>query len=386
MTNSFDRKVIQNTVGTTPRANIVRNQKPFEPTKTNEKEDVEISRTIKVHMASKSWTVMEDGSLNSPNGTDLNIVSKLTGIGITVRNNGDIMFTTGSQAGGKVCGGRMLINAKGGQLIKSGPSIQEYVSNEKSAVEGGGESDDKEQIALSQISYANNIEELHGEKHIKGRQITIDAGDVLTLMAKEKIVLQAGPQGGGEIVMNAGSLKTTADNISTVSSKQELITKEDTITHFDPRGSHNIVSSGHLNIKCLGDFDLKAMGVGRMDFKGLASGPLLVKDSRLSAFNIQASRGNISTNATTGNIIFTSGIGEFPTLSGLGSVITNAQKDISQTALVNYSAKATGTMDLEALGAATLKAVGLATVDGTAGVKIKSVGDVSVQGAFIRLN
>ena len=53
---------------------------------------------------------------------------------------------------------------------------------------------------------------------------------------------------------------------------------------------HNIVSSGHLNIKCLGDFDLKAMGVGRMDFKGLASGPLLVKDSRLSAFNIQAGR------------------------------------------------------------------------------------------------
>ena len=43
-------------------------------------------------------------------------------------------------------------------------------------------------------------------------------------------------------------------------------------------------------------------------------------------------------------------------------------------------------MDLEALGAATLKAVGLATVDGTAGVKIKSVGDVSVEGAFIRLN
>ena len=186
--------------------------------------------------------------------------------------------------------------------------------------------------------------------------------------------------------MNAGSLKTTADNISTVSSKQELITKEDTITHFDPRGSHNIVSAGHLNIKCLGDFDLKAAGVGRMNFLGTANGALLVKDSRLSAFNIQAGRGNISTNATTGNIVFTSGIGEFPTLSGLGSVITNAQKDISQTALVNYSAKSTGTMDLEALGAATLKAVGLATVDGTAGVKIKSVGDVSVEGAFIRLN
>ena len=386
MTNSFDKKIIQDVVGTTPRANIVRNQKPFEPTKKNEEEDVEVSRTIKVHMASKSWTVMEDGSLNSPNGTDLNIVSKLTGIGIIVRNNGDIIFTTGSQAGGKVCGGRILINAKGGQLIKSGPSIQEYVSNEKSAVEGEGESDDKDQIAVSQISYGNNIEETHGEKHIRGRQITIDAGDVLTLMAKEKIVLQAGPEGGGEIVMNAGSLKTTADLIKTVSSKQETITKEDTLTHFDPRGSHNIVTAGHLNIKCLGDFDLKANGVGRMNFKGLANGALLVKDSRLSAFNIEAGRGNISTTATTGNIIFTTGVGDFPTLSGLGSVITNAQKDINQTALVNYSAKATKEVNLEALGAATLKAVGQATVDGKAGVDIKSIGDVSVTGAFIRLN
>ena len=57
MTNSFDRKVVQSVVGNTPKANIIREETPLLP--LDEKEEKEIFRQIKVHVASKNWSIME---------------------------------------------------------------------------------------------------------------------------------------------------------------------------------------------------------------------------------------------------------------------------------------------------------------------------------------
>jgi len=388
MTNSFDRKFVKNAVGQqTPRANVVREETPLLP--LDEKEDKEIFRQIKVHVASKNWSIMEDGNLKSPYGTDLNIVGKTSGISLIMRSNGDIMLQGGSQAGGKLCGGRILINAKGGQLIKSGPSIQEYVSNGKSSVEGEGAEDDKEQIAQSVIAYGDVVEEVHGNKHVRGRQITIDAGDVLTLMAKEKIVLQAGPSGGGEIVMNAGKITQVTDISDRLIRSQDMtVASEKTTMQFDPRATDNLITPGHLNIKTLGDLSVQAGGVARVKVLGLANGLMLVKDSRLSALNIHCVRGNLSMLTNIGSVMVSAGNGpEWPTIDGVGSFTVKAKTNIKQEALLNYEAKATaGKMDLEALGAATLKATGALMLEGTASATVTSGGIVTVVGTFIKLN
>ena len=392
--NSFDKAVVESIVGSgTPKANIVRDRKKVEPVTANEEEDKDIKRTIKIQMASQSWTVMEDGVLTSPSGTDLNIVNKNTGIGMIVRANGDILFNAGAKESGKACGGRILVNARGGQLIKTGPVIAEYTSDEKSSTEKGSSTStksDTNKIAKSETYWGKVVHEGHGDYRIRARSITIDAQDVLTLLGKEKIVLQAGPSGGGEIAMRCGK-RTVETNVNDewVKSQDMRITNEETNMQFDPRGSVNTVTAGHLNHKVLGDWKFQAMGVGRMLFTGGTMSVPLVKDMRTSALNIHCVKGNLSMMTNIGSMMYSSGNGPSWPKLGLkpGSVSLKAKTDIKQEALLNYEAKATaGKMDLEALGVATLKAIGGLTLEGTGDVDLKSEGLVRVSGTLIKLN
>ena len=391
MTNSFDREIIKSTVGDNPvRANIVRDQKPVTPEPPDEVDDTEPQRTIKFHMQSQSWTIMEDGVLTSPNGTDFNIAGKDVQSQVILRNNGDIIISAGGQGGGKICGGRVLINARGGQLVKSGPSVEEYVSDSGS-VQGEGPKNDKEELARSVVCYGDFTEEVLGDRYIRGKTITIDAQDVLTLIAKEKLVIQAGPEGGGEIVFNAGKVTTKTDIEDKVVTGQSLtISSESTDVQFDPRASKNIISPGHINHKVLGDYKLDVAGVGRLSFLGSTLSVPLVKDLRTNALNIHCVAGNIGMMTDIGSMFIQAGMGpKWPSLTDIlpGAVTMTAKSNIQQEALVNYSAKATaGKMDLEALGVATLNATGGVTIDAEGAVDIKSKGITTITGTFIKLN
>ena len=63
------------------------------------------------------------------------------------------------------------------------------------------------------------------------------------------------------------------------------VAKEKTTMQYDPKGSDNLISAGHQNIKALGDQSISVAGVARLKVLGGTSVPL-VKDSRLSAYNI----------------------------------------------------------------------------------------------------
>ena len=144
-TKAIDNQFAKDVSKTATKANItgvLRDRTPLLP--PDEEEEKKVLRTIKIHVASENYTVMEDGVVTSPNGTDLNIVNKKSGVGFIIRNNGDIMIQSGGGEGGKYGGGRFLINTKGGQLVKSGPIVQEITSQGKSAVEGEGGENDKE--------------------------------------------------------------------------------------------------------------------------------------------------------------------------------------------------------------------------------------------------
>ena len=389
--NAFDAKVSQSITGGTPKANItgeLRSRTPLLPVNEDEEEDLDIKRTIKIHINSESYTIMEDGVVGSPNGNDLNVVNKKTGIGIILRSNGDILFQSGGKVNGQACGGRILINSRGGQLVKTGPTVAEYTSDGKGPHEKGSkELQDIKQLAKSELYWGKVVHEGHGDYRIRARSITLDAQDVLTLIGKEKILLQAGPSGGGKIVMKAGSVETEADiSDRWIKSQDMTVAKEKTTMQYDPKGSDNLISAGHQNIKALGDQSISIAGVARLKVLGGTSVPL-VKDSRLSAYNIHCVRGNLSMLTNIGSVMTSAGNGpSWPSIDGVGSVTVKAKTNIKQEALVNYEAKALAKMDLEAVGAATLKATGAVTVEGTASAMVKSGGVVTVQGTLIKLN
>ncbi len=343
-TKAFDNQLTKKVSSTSKKANItgvLRDRTPLLP--PDEEEEKKIQRTIKIHVNSEDYTIMEDGVLTSTNGNDLNIVNKKTGIGFVIRNNGDIMVQSGGGEGGKYCGGRFLINTKGGQLVKSGPVVQEITSQGKSAVEGEGGEDDTDQIGSAKTVWGNDTEEIHGNKHIRGRQITIDAGDVLTLMAKEKIVLQAGPEGGGEIVMNAGLLKTTADIIETRSQKEDIVTKERTLTQYDFKASDNLISAGHRKVRCFGDLDLEVDGIVNAKIKGGLPFPPLVKTRRKSSLNVHVVKGNLSMMTNIGSILMSAGQGAACLIPPTpGAFTISAKTSIKQEAKTAFTAKALG--------------------------------------------
>ena len=343
-TKAIDNQFAKDVSKTATKANItgvLRDRTPLLP--PDEEEEKKVLRTIKIHVASENYTVMEDGVVTSPNGTDLNIVNKKSGVGFIIRNNGDIMIQSGGGEGGKYCGGRFLINTKGGQLVKSGPIVQEITSQGKSAVEGEGGENDKDQTGSSKIVWGNDKEEIHGNKHIRGRQITIDAGDVLTLMAKESIILQAGPEGGGEIQLKAGLVKTTADIIESNSSKEDIKTKERTLTQYDFRASDNLISAGHRKVKCYGDLDLEVDGIVNAKIMGGIPFPPLVKTRRKSSLNVHVVKGNLSMMTNIGSILMSAGQGAACLIPPMpGAFTISAKTSIKQEAKTGFTAKALG--------------------------------------------
>ena len=65
---------------------------------------------------------------------------KLEGHGIHIQKNGDVAILSGKGGKGNACGGRLLVNTAKGQLVKSGPIVQEVVASKVDPGEGEGSS------------------------------------------------------------------------------------------------------------------------------------------------------------------------------------------------------------------------------------------------------
>ena len=109
---------------------------------------------------------------------------KLEGHGIHIQKNGDVAILTGKGGKGNACGGRLLVNTAKGQLVKSGPIVQEVVASKVDPGEGEGSSDNgKSAEAISVVAYGDSTEEVVGaEKTIKAEHITLDADTITCLL------------------------------------------------------------------------------------------------------------------------------------------------------------------------------------------------------------
>ena len=281
---------------------------------------------------------------------------KLEGHGIHIQKNGDVAILTGKGGKGNACGGRLLVNTSKGQLVKSGPIVTEVVASKVDPGEGEGSSTNTETAtAISTVAYGDSTEEVVGaEKTIKAEHITLDA-DTITLRAGSKIFVDA-----PEWVEVIGMKKSIVDSSDEFTTQKVTEVKEETTLTFDPRGSKNIVTRGHLNHRILGDYALKVDGY--MDLQvmgGVPIGEPLIKN-RSAALTIGVNgvknggkffvftKGtfDLASGITTGDL-FLSTLGKFETSSTLETKIESTTKvEVDATTKVEIKGK-TG-VDIEA--------------------------------------
>ncbi len=269
------------------------------------------------------------------------LVDKLEGHGLHIQKNGDIVVLSGSGGKGKGCGGRLLINTKGGQITKSGPIVVEATADSSSSTESG--SSTSEGAANSQVAYSGYFSgdhevEIQGTNYIKARDIVLDATDTLTLKAN-KVLVQT-----DEWVEEKGLEKRKVDNVEEeVTSQRTSEVKEDTSKQYDGRASQNVVGSGHINQRVKGDYaltvdgiadiqvmcaDVKAPLITRMGNVGLKIGVNSHKGKNYGAilsassfFEIGAGSGNLTLSTARGIHLDTQ---VFETNQGLNGRDTNA--------------------------------------------------------------
>ena len=269
------------------------------------------------------------------------LVDNLEGHGLHIQKNGDIVVLSGSGGKGKGCGGRLLINTKGGQITKSGPIVVEATADSSSATEDG--SSTTEGAANSQVAYSGYFSgdhevEVQGTNYIKAREIVLDATDTLTLKAN-KVLVQT-----DEWVEEKGLEKRKVDNVEEeVTTQRTSEVKEDTAKQYDTRASQNVVGSGHINQRVKGDYallvdgiadiqvmcaDVKAPLITRMGNVGLKIGVNSHKGKNYGAilsassfFEIGAGSGNLTLSTARGIHLDTQ---VFETNQGLNGRDTNA--------------------------------------------------------------
>ena len=212
--------------------------------------------------------------------TGTHIQNKDEGHGLHVQKNGDIIILSGSGGKGQACGGRMLINTKNGQIIKSGPKIEEVNASSKSSGEDG--SKNNKDSGNSEVAYSGSFSgdyevEIQGTKYVKARDIVLDATDTLTLRGT-KIIVQA-----DEWVEEKGLEKSKVDNVEEeITSQRTSEVKEDTAKQYDTRATQNVVGSGHINQRVKGDYQLLVDGIANIQVMAqLVTAPLVRRNGNL---------------------------------------------------------------------------------------------------------
>ena len=255
------------------------------------------------------------------------------GHGINIFQNGNINIQT---AGKEFGNGKLVTISRGGQIIKSGPTIIERTGFKKSFLQEG---EDEKIIAAEAINYGDVLEETHGTHTIKADNIVIDATDTLIIK---------GP--GGITIDTTALLKLVAADIS-----EEYVTKteegeklehkvqERKMTSNDYRSSDNIVISGHINRRIGGDYDLEVGGVAAHRIQGneaLKGVPLVINrlyglhiglnapSAGFGGMNIESKTGSVKINAGVDLQLSAKALFDIKSVAGIGTISTGANLNL----------------------------------------------------------
>ena len=255
------------------------------------------------------------------------------GHGIHVFENGNIQVQTGPKDKGA---GKFVTISRGGQIIKTGPTVMERTGFKKSFLQEG---ETEKIIAAEELNYGDVVQETYGTHTIKADNIVIDASD--TLIFK-------GP--GGITIDTTALLKLVAADIS-----EEYVTKteegeklehkvqERLMTSNDVRSSDNIVISGHINRRIGGDYDMDVGGISAthiMGNKALKGVPLVINrvyglhiglnapSAGFGGMNIESKTGSVKINAGVDLQLSANALFDIKSTTGLGNISTGANLNL----------------------------------------------------------
>lgn len=181
-----------------------------------------------------------------------------SGANIRITESGDIALI-GAKPNSAACGGKFIQKTPGDEIKKIDGKSHTEVGGDKGS---GDDSDDsgEDGPAYSLKVYGNAyIESQGGHLSMRGENVSVNAVSVLALKSDKDILLQAGEQ-GGKITMNSGTTEINTgffnQNI-TGGIYKTVPSGEETTTQLDPRSTVNVVSTGNVQHKVLGDYKLE---------------------------------------------------------------------------------------------------------------------------------
>jgi len=263
--------------------------------------------------------------------------------------------------------GALNINAGGGGIWK----FQERLNMELNM---GGDNKDKQ--ALNMHVNGNMVVDASGDGVVvRGNDITIIAGNMLTLKGMQ-VNINAN-NGAGAINMFGGIVQTVTDTKNDFVTGQAKLRNFGEITdvQYDPRGTSNIISMGHINRKVLGDYELWSAGV--MSYKaagGLKMIPLVF--DRTDTFKVTTGVGNVRIDPS----------GSFFVNAKLNAEIEALATMRLETTGGSFKLKGTGTSDIDAKGGLNIDSTNDINIETPARVKIKGTTEVAIDSAQIYLN
>ena len=263
--------------------------------------------------------------------------------------------------------GALNINAGGGGIWK----FEERLNMELNM---GGDNKDKQ--ALNMHVNGNMVVDASGDGVVvRGNDITIIAGNMLTLKGMQ-VNINAN-NGAGAINMFGGIVQTVTDTKNDFVTGQAKLRNFGEITdvQYDPRGTSNIISMGHINRKVLGDYELWSAGV--MSYKaagGLKMIPLVF--DRTDTFKVTTGVGNVRIDPS----------GSFFVNAKLNAEIEALATMRLETTGGSFKLKGTGTSDIDAKGGLNIDSTNDINIETPARVKIKGTTEVAIDSAQIYLN
>ena len=255
------------------------------------------------------------------------------GHGINIFQNGNINIQT---AGKEFGNGKLVTISRGGQIIKSGPTVIERTGFKKSFLQEG---EDEKIIAAEELNYGDVLEETHGTHTIKADNIVIDATDTLIIKGPGGITIDT------NALLKLISADTNEEYVTKTEEGEKLEHKvqERLMTSSDVRSSDNIVISGHINRRIGGDYDMDIGGVSATRIEGnkaLKGVPLVLNrlyglhiglDAPSAGFggmNIKSKSGSIKIEAGTDLQLKADALFNISSTAGLGTISTGANLNL----------------------------------------------------------
>ena len=284
--------------------------------------------------------------------------SKLLGHGLHIFENGNVQIQAGPKKDGN---GKFNVVSRGGQIIKTGPTVVERRGFKKSFLQ---KDYPDEVIASEETNYGDVVQRTHGTLRIKATNIILEADDTMAIEVGDTLTLAA----KGSIFQNTGRYTSLFNVKDERGSRAKIKVLQRLMEGNDPRGSDDIVIAGHVNRRFGGDYSAEIGGISGhyiMGNKALPGVPLVL--NRTFGLHIglnapSAGFGGVNIESKTGAMNLLAGANMTMNAGALFNLTTVGFTNINSGGDINMS---------------SAKAVGIAA--GGLSVPTGAIGDVNIR-------